>query len=254
MSKINTRKIRVAVIPAGGKGTRISDLPLTKILPKSMLPILNKPILEHIFEKIIPLGVERIYLVLGHKSKSIRDYFGDGVDFGVKINYIIEPSKKRKGIGAAIYKTKRFINEPFFVILGDDFTITKSLRNLVDDFFNKKALAVTGLVRDNKKESLKRANCVYLGKDNIIKKIIEKPEKPTSKIRGCGIYIFKPSVFAYIKKTKLSKKGFKEITDTLDLMSKRKKVYGVFVNGVNININTFSDLILAMKETIKLND
>lgn len=243
------KRIKVGVIPAAGKGNRINDLPLTKILPKSMLPILNKPILEYIVSEMKDLKVETIYMIVGHKREIIQKYFEDGKDFGLNIKYIEQ--KNPRGIAHAISLTKDLINKPFMVVLGDDFTITKSFKNLVEDFFKKKAWAVTAVVKDDDPQSLKRTNCVHLDKDGEVTKMIEKPEKPNSKIRGCGVYVFGPIVFDYIERTPLSKRGLKEITDTLDLMAKERNVYGSFIDGVNININTLDDLIKAMNYALR---
>ena len=247
------QKIRKAVITAAGRGSRIQELPLTRVLPKPMLPILNKPIIEHIIEKLIPLGVEQVYLIVGSKGQVIEDYFDDGSDWGIKISYIeqLEP----KGIAHAILQTRPYIDEPFMVVLGDDFSVTKSFENLLETFFEKEALAVTGVVNEENIESLRRTNCVQMDESGKILKTNEKPENPDSKIRGCGVYVFHPKVFEYIERTPVSlKRGQKEITDTLHIMAREGRVYGTFIDGVNININTLQDLVSAMHYALRLHD
>ena len=127
------KKIKVGVIPAAGKGTRISDLPLTRILPKPMLPILNKPILEYVIEGMKKVGIETIYMIVNHKKEIIKEYFRDGGDWGIKIHYIVQ--KELKGIAHAIGLTKEYIDEPFMVMLGDVLLIAESLDNLVETFW-----------------------------------------------------------------------------------------------------------------------
>ena len=82
------KKIRVGIMPAAGIGKRLSNLPLTRILPKPLLPIINKPIMEYGIENMKRLGVEIVHIIVGSQNKLIKKYFGDGSEFGVDINYI----------------------------------------------------------------------------------------------------------------------------------------------------------------------
>jgi len=243
------KKIKIGVIPAAGKGNRILELPLTRILPKPMLPVLNRPILEYVIENMKKIGVEIIYLIVGYKKKLIQEYFKNGKDWDIDIIYIEQ--KELKGIAHAIGLTKEDINEPFIVILGDDLTITNSMDNLVETFWKNGAYAVEGVVLEDNIEVLKRTCCVILDKNNKIVEIIEKPANPAnynSNLRGIGVYLFDPIVFEYIDKTPIStRRCEKEITDTIGLIAKDGKAYGTLVNGINININTLYDLRLAIK-------
>jgi dTDP-glucose pyrophosphorylase len=238
------RKIKVGVIPAAGRGNRIAELPLTRILPKPMLPLLNKPILEYIIENMKNAGIEVIYLIVGHKKEVIQEYFQYGKDWNVDIYYVEQ--KELKGIAHAIGLTQEYINEPFLVFLGDDLTITDSLQNIVGTFFEKKAWAVEGIVYENDVEVLKRTCCITLDNDGKIKEIIEKPDEPKSNLRGIGIYLFDPIIFEFIKKTPISpKRNEIEISDTIGLVAMEGKAYGALIDGINININTFKDLMKA---------
>jgi dTDP-glucose pyrophosphorylase len=237
-------KIRIGVIPAAGKGNRLTELPFTRILPKPMLPLLNKPILEYIIENMKKVGVETIYLIVGHKGELIRDYFGDGKDWDLDILYIEQ--RELKGIAHAISLAQDYINEPFIVILGDDLTLS-TLENVVNTFTENRAWVVEGVVVENDTEALRRSCCVTL-KDGTsrIEDIIEKPTDAKSNLRGIGVYIFDPIVFSFIEKTSPSfKRSEKEITDTIGLIAKGGRAYGVLMDGPNININTLADLIRA---------
>jgi len=246
-------KIKVGLIPAAGNGRRISDLPLTRILPKPMLPILNKPILEYVIQRMKDLGVEEVYIIIGLNGQPIKDYFQDGKDFGVKINYLLQAEPN--GIASAISSARDLIKEPFTVILGDDFTITESKNDLLTIFWETKCIALTAVTYENNVEILKQTNCIILDEDGRIKKTIEKPQKPISNIRGCGIYLFRPEIFSYIDQTPHSiQRNQKEITDTLGLVARNKRAYAAFINGINININTKQELekatllLLSLKE------
>ena len=245
-------KIRIGVIPAAGVGNRISELPLTRILPKPMLPVLNKPILEYVIQHMKDVGVELIYLIVGFKRKVIQEYFKDGSDFGVKIKYVVNKAPEKTGIADTILLTQKYIKEPFIVILGDDFTTTKTLMPFVKKFFDKDALVVEAVVPENDLSSLRRTNSVMIEKNGRILKIIEKPKRPKFKVRGCGLYIFNPSIFEFIKKTLPSHyRPGRDITNTIQLVANKGKAYGFFIDGDNVNINTLSDLKAAMNQVLK---
>lgn len=242
---MRTYKFKVGVIPAAGKGKRLSDLPLTRVLPKPLLPVLNKPILEYVIENMKKMGVEEVNLIVGFKKEIIKEYFGAGEDFGIRINYIDQPDPQ--GIAQAIELAKEYVKEPFVVMLGDDFTIAHSFDNLVKDFFKFKALAVEGVVLEEKTEILQRSCEVLLDENQKISNIEEKPKLPKSNIRGCGIYLFDPKVFDYIQKTPIMPpREEKEITNTIKLISSQGLAVGSFIKGINININTLADLVEAM--------
>ena len=239
-------KIKIGVIPAAGKGLRLNDLLLTRVLPKPMLPILSKPLLEYVLGNMKSMGVEDVFMIVGAKKELIQEYFGNGADFDLKITYVEQ--NPLRGIAHAISLTKDFISEPFSVILGDDLTITSSLENLVDTFWEKRAIAVEGVVPEKSLDSIKRACCINLGSVGEITEIVEKPSVPKSNLRGIGVYLFDPKVFDFIEKTPISsKRNEKEITDTIGLIAKKKRAYGVLINGVNINVNTSLDVLEATK-------
>ncbi|NJE06989.1 nucleotidyltransferase family protein [Thermococcus sp. M39] len=251
MGDESMKKIKVGVIPAAGKGNRISELPLTRILPKPMLPILNRPILEYVIENMKKVGVETVYMIVGHKKELIKEYFRDGSEWNVDISYIEQ--KELKGIAHAVGLTREYIDEPFMVILGDDLTITDSFNNFVEIFWKTGAYVVEGVVSENSLEVLKRTCYVLLDNNNKIIEIVEKPTQPKSNLRGIGVYLFDPIVFEYIDRTPISaKRGEKEITDTIGLMAKDGKAYGAIINGVNININTLDDLMSAIRILLKI--
>lgn len=238
------RKISVGVILAGGKGQRLNNLPLTRVLQKCMLPILHKPILEYVIENMKKMGIKKIYMLVSWKKEIIEEYFRDGKDFGVEIEYV--DSTGTKGIAHAIGLLKDKIKEPFIVFLGDDFTISNSLENIVNVFFEKNAIAVEGVVHEDNADILKQTCSVTLNNDGKIIDIVEKPEDPPSNLRGCGIYVFDPVIFDFIEKTPVSPiRDQIEITDTIGLVSKIGKAYGFLIDGVNVNINTYDDLFLA---------
>lgn len=238
--------VRVGLIPAAGKGNRIDGLPLTRVLPKPMLPILNKPILEYVVGNMKLLGVETVYVIVGYKKEIIKEYFGNGGDWNLEIEYVEQ--KDLKGIAHAISLLENYISEPFSVILGDDLTLAKSLCDLTRTFWKNRAWAVEGLVEENNVDVLRRTCCLVVDEMGKVINIVEKPVRPVSRIRGCGVYIFDPAVFDFIKRTPITPiRNEREITETLRIMAQYGKVYGSLISGININVNTFEDLLKATR-------
>lgn len=236
--------LKLGVIPAAGEGKRMGYL--SKILPKPLFPIYDKPIIHYVAKNMKNAGIKHIIIpVWYHKDKIIEhvNLIKEGVN--VDIEFICL-KRLPPGIAHTIASAEEYIDEQFMVILGDDFTITPSLKNLVDTFFSKRAIVIEGYVKEKDKAVLRSTNCIELGEDNQIIRIQEKPEEPFSDIRGCGVYIFDDIIFEYIRKTPVSPvRNEIEITDTIGLVAKEGRAYAEAINGVNLNINTYDDLFNA---------
>ena len=236
-------RIRLGIIPAAGKATRMGYL--GQILPKCLFPVYDKPIIHHVLETMRTVGVEQVYVIVNYHKDKIMEYLGQlEHEIGVGIEFVIQP--RLSGIADAIMLTSKFIEEPFMVILGDDCTMTRSLTSITRSFFEHDAVAVEGVVREDKIEILRSTCCLRLDKDKRIVNIEEKPQEPFSNLRGCGIYAFHSDIFEYIEKTPPSPlRKESEITEAIALVAKDGKAYGEFINGVNININSYEDLLQA---------
>src|SRR3989344_1416203 len=238
-------KAKIGVIPVGGKGTRLGWL--GNFLPKSLVPLGQKPILYLIIKNMQIMGIEQIYLLVNYKSNLIKQYLSGENEFkNLQIRFI----KSEPGLGLAdvILKTEKFIIKPFISILGDDFTNSPSLKQFTTAKLPKDAIVQEAVVIEKNPTILSQTCEVYVNSKKQIIKALEKPTKPKSKFRGCGIYLFTPQIYDYIRKTKyslISKK--KEITDTINLAAIDKKAYAWYLKGVNININTQQDLEKAIK-------
>ena len=246
--------INIGVIPAAGKGTRLSDLPLTKVLPKVMLPILNKPILEYNVKIMKKMGITEIFIIINDKKQIIMDYFGDGSEFGIKINYVLQPNLL--GIADAIDQVSKFLTSPFIVILGDSFIINDNICDAITQFRRKQAYAVECVIEEHDVESIKRSCNVSMNDDNQIIELIEKPQTPKTNLRGMGIYVLHPIIFEYITKTQIAPpRNEREITNTLMLMAQQTgRVYASPFRGKEININKIDDLINATKLMLAVNN
>jgi len=231
-------KIKIGVIPAAGQGTRMGYL--SHILPKCLFPLYDKPILHYVIENMKRVGIEEIYIVVNFQKEKIIEYINKVKDeIGINANFI--HVDKILGLLYSILSAKDSVNEPFMAILGDDVTLTKSLENLVNKFQNSNAVVVEGVVKENDSNALKSTCCVHLGENNKIERIIEKPSEPTSNLRGTGVYVFDNEIFDYAKKVSV----MKSITETIDLVARDGKAYAEFIDGLNINVNSYEDLLNA---------
>jgi len=203
-----------AVILAAGKGTRMG--PLTENRPKVMLPVANKPILEHIIVNLKTAGIREFLIVTGYHKEKITDYFKDGSGLGVDIEYIEQNAQK--GTADAISVARDKIETPylntgtkrFLVTNGDVLTGIPDIKRIC----SAKGEAVL--------TAMKVANPEVYGvlcvRGRSVEKLVEKPKKPTSDLANAGIYIFEPSIFDAIEDTQPSSRGELEITDSIQLL------------------------------------
>jgi len=240
---VSLKRIKCGVIPAAGEGKRMGYL--SSVLPKCLFPLYDKPVIHYVIENMVNAGIERIFIPVYSKKERIIEYFEKSVK-EIDAEIVIIPLEELpNGLALSIYSAKDYVNDSFMTILGDDVTITDSLCPLIGLFSSSKAYALEGVVVENDEASIKRTCCLELNEKNQILQIIEKPESPISKIRGCGVYVFNRKIFDYIEKTPLSNRNEVEITSTIALVAKEGKAYAQFINGVNLNINTSDDLFKA---------
>lgn len=243
--------MKKAVILAGGKGIRL--FPSTEDIPKPMLKVNGKPILEYNVRLLKSLGFVEIYMVVGYKQELIRDYFLDGKGFGININYIDNAfidNRRKSGLSDAVLLVDGIINEQFLTILGDEIYLKTKHREMVESFEkSNNCECMLAVFETDNLQAIKKNYSVKVNEDLSVTGLEEKPENPVNNLLGCGTYIFKPSVFDYIKKTKCSpKSGRKELADTINEMVVDGKIVKVFPLGGNyININYPQDINAAEK-------
>ncbi len=202
------------VILHGGHGTRLR--PLTHTGPKQLLPIANKPMSQYCLEAIAETGIIDIAIIIGGVgSNKVREYYGDGSNFGVNITYIEQDEPK--GIAHAIRLCKEFTNnEKFLVFLGDNI-IQKPITNFVENF-KKSDFDATILLCEVDNPS--QFGIADIENEKILK-ITEKPKSPTSNLAVTGIYFLTPVIFEIIDNLKPSWRNELEITDALDNLLKQ---------------------------------
>lgn len=242
-------KVRKAVIPAAGLGTRF--LPATKAMPKEMLPIVDTPTIQYIVEEAVNSGIEDIIIVTGRTKRSVEDHFDKAYELETEleksgkteflkvvqdisklanIHYVRQ--REALGLGHAIHCAKTFIgNEPFAVLLGDDIVKADKpcLKQMIEVFdrYQASVLGVQTVAHENickygaiAGEAV--ADRVYKVNDMVEK---PKPEEAPSDIAVLGRYIITPEIFECIEQTPKGAGGEIQLTDALKLLATRQDVY-----------------------------
>ena len=207
----------IGVILAAGEGRRLRPLTLTR--PKHMIPVGGKPILEHLVNAVKAAGIKEILVVVGYKAETIKEYFGNGSEFGVSINYVNQ--KRILGTADAIASVKKHVNEDFLVVNGDLLSSSDAIKSVIKMHEKAKSIATLAAVKVEKPEQYG----VLKVKDGRLTDIIEKPSSKTSSsnLVNAGIYLFSIEIFDFIEQTKISKRGELEITDSIHLIVKMGK-------------------------------
>lgn len=248
------RKIRKAIIPAAGLGTRF--LPATKAQPKEMLPIVDKPAVQYIIEEAIQSGIEEILIITGRNKRAIEDHFDRAVELeltlkaqgkydllglveelsNVTIHYIRQ--KEPKGLGHAVACARQFVGqEPFAVLLGDDIidSAVPCLKQLME-VYEEYPGTILGVqeVPENKVSSYGIVKPAVV-KDNLWQAVdlVEKPavcEAP-SRLAVLGRYIIEPEIFSILETTQPGRGGEIQLTDALRSLAAKRPVYAYHFDG-----------------------
>ena len=248
-------KVRKAIIPAAGLGTRF--LPATKAQPKEMLPIVDKPTIQYIIEEAVASGIEEILIITGRNKKSIEDHFDKSVELEmelekagkqemlelvrgisdmVDIHYIRQ--KEPRGLGHAIHCAKSFVgNEPFAVMLGDDVVDSEvpCLKQLIDCFNEYKTtiLGVQNVAPENV-DKYGIVDGIHI-EDRVykVKRLVEKPaiEESPSNVAILGRYIITPQIFEILENTKPGKGNEIQLTDALETLIRNEAMYAYDFEG-----------------------
>lgn len=266
------KKIRKAIIPAAGLGTRF--LPATKAQPKEMLPIVDKPTIQYIVEEAIQSGIEDIMIITGRNKRAIEDHFDKSYELEVEleksgkdelltlvrnisnlanIHYIRQ--KEAKGLGHAIHCAKSFIgDEPFAVLLGDDivYAAKPCLKQMIE-VFNHYQTSILG-VQTVPHDQVSKYGIVDGSKvsDRVFKVngLVEKPpvdEAPTD-VAILGRYIITPEIFEYLEKTAPGAGGEIQLTDALKMLAADQIMYAYDFEGQRYDVG---DKLGFLKATVE---
>ena len=277
---MSIKKVRKAVIPAAGLGTRV--LPATKAQPKEMLVIVDKPALQYLVEELVSAGIEEILIITGRNKGSIENHFDYSYELektleekGKKdllkiVNNISEMSniyyvrqKRPLGLGHAISCAEAFVgDEPFVVLLGDDIIYTDSekgqkpvTKQLVDKYNELQGGTILG-VQEVPHENVSKYGIIKPlkqidEKTVAVEDFIEKPsvDEAPSNLAALGRYVLEPEIFSYLKETKPGKGGEIQLTDAILAMKNNgEKLYAYNFDGLRYDTGDKFGMFVANVE------
>ena len=267
---MKTTKIKKVVIPVAGFGTRF--LPATKAIPKEMLPIIDKPLIEYAVDEAVDAGIEEVIFITSHTKIAIENHFDSNFELEEKllrsnkesfiplinpekyknIRFTYVRQKSMKGLGDAILHASHLINdEPFAIILADDLIISeKSCLQQLMDIHEKTDLSVIGVnkVPDNKLSSYGVIDPSDHDSGSIqIKDIIEKPtfENAPSNLAVVGRYILSSDIFSYLEKVSEDKTNEIQLTDAIKMMLADEKILACEYAGDKFDCGSKSGYVEA---------
>jgi len=265
-------KVRKAVIPAAGLGTRF--LPATKSQPKEMVPVIDKPTIQYVVEEAVGAGITDILVITGRGKRAIEDHF----DRNFELEFYLEQGKKHEeleqvqaisemadihyirqrdplGLGHAVSVARQHVgSEPFAVLLGDDIMVDDSrlLRSMLECYerYGRSVVAVLEVAR----EDIKNYGCVTpeLMEENLvrIRSIVEKPkpEDAPSNLAVIGRYVFTPEIFDALDRITPGAGGELQLTDAISLLLESQTVFGYSFESGRYDIGKKIDFLRATVE------
>ena len=244
-------KIRKAVIPAAGYGTRM--LPITKAQPKEMVPVVHKPVIQYVVEEAYYSGIREILIITGKHKRAIEDHF-DRSDLPKKdkyteeldrilneVNIFFVRQREQRGLGDAVRYAEAFVDdEPFALLLGDNITIPPCTKVLIDVFekYRSSIVAVEEVLPERVQfhgiiKGVEIEREIYKIED-----LVEKPKvkEAPSNLAVLGRYILTPRIFEYLRDLKPGYGGELQLTDALRNMCKDVAVYAYLYSGKRYDI------------------
>ena len=219
-----------AVILAAGKGKRL--LPLTEDLPKGMLPINGRPMLQIIIEQLKAVKITDITIIVNYCQEKIMDYFKDGAQFGVKIRYAYQ--KEMNGTADAVLQAEPCVNSNQFLCIACDSLFEKGLLERI--LKHNTGVITCKAVKDHKRYGILKTQ------GSQVLEIVEKPELPPSNLANFSVYLFPKEIFAACKLVKPSLRGELEINDAIKTLINQETKFTYEVSSHIMDIGTFEQL------------
>jgi len=271
------KTITKAVFPVAGLGTRF--LPATKAIPKEMLPIIDKPLIEYAVEEAVNAGITEIIFITSHTKRAIEDHFDQNFeleekllnsgkkDFVEKINrdifkdikFTYVRQRTQNGLGDAILHAEHLIQEePFAIILADDLILNKQscISQLIESY-KEHQCSVIGVneVPENETEKygvISIDKSTSTNKTYLLKDIVEKPKtNAPSNLAVVGRYVLSSNIFKYLNNLAPSVGGEVQLTDAIRLMLDNEKVLGHIYEGVHFDCGSRYGYVDAIKHLAK---
>ena len=271
------KTITKAVFPVAGLGTRF--LPATKAIPKEMLPIIDKPLIEYAVEEAVNAGITEIIFITSHTKRAIEDHFDQNSeleekllnsgkkDFVEKINrdifkdikFTYVRQRTQNGLGDAILHAEHLIQEePFAIILADDLIINKQscISQLIESY-KEHQCSIIGVneVPENETEKygvISIDKSTSTNKTHLLKDIVEKPKtNAPSNLAVVGRYVLSSNIFKYLNNLAPSVGGEVQLTDAIRLMLDNEKVLGHIYEGVHFDCGSRYGYVDAIKHLAK---
>jgi dTDP-glucose pyrophosphorylase len=221
-----TTKIDKAVVLAAGRGTRMREL--TNDVPKPMIEVRGKPVLQHIVQGLCDAGVRRFLIIVGYHAERVRNFFRDGRHHNVAIEYATQTVQD--GTGRVVNLARDFTGgSPFVLSYGDILISPVNYKRIVE--FPDDVEAVITVTRG---EDVSKGGAVFVNEQMELVDLREKPKpsEPTSPWYNAGLYAFRPSIFEFIAKLEPSPRNEYELTDAIrDLAHSGKKVKALELTG-----------------------
>ena len=211
-------KINQAVLLAAGRGTRMREM--TADLPKPMLEVRGKPVLQHIVEGLRDAGVVRFLIIVGYRADAVQNFFGDGSRYNIEIQYTTQAVQN--GTGGAVELARNFgADAPFILAYGDILVTAENYKHLVD--LEKDLEAFVSVTRG---DDMSKGGAVFVNDQMEVTDLREKPkgEDITNAWYNAGLYAFRPSIFEFTAKLKPSPRGEYELTDAVRELAQSGKV------------------------------
>jgi len=219
-------KIDKAVLLAAGRGTRMREL--TQDLPKPMIELRGKPVLQHIVEGLRDAGVRRFLIIVGYRAEAVQNFFGDGLRYKIDIQYATQVAQD--GTGRVVDLARNFVGDsPFILAYGDILVAPENYKRIVD-----LADDVEALISVTRGEDVSKGGAVFLNDKLELVDLREKskPGEATSPWYNAGLYAFRTSIFNFTAKLKPSPRGEYELTDAIrELAQSGKKVKALELTG-----------------------
>lgn len=268
------KKIRKAVIPAAGYGTRF--LPATKVIAKEMFPIIDTPTIDLVVREALDSGITEFLIIVSSSKNSIVDYFDRNLllervllergrmeeyklitELPNKVNIHFVRQKEQLGLGHAVLQSRSFVgNEPFALLLGDDLYVGNNgepVTKQLIDAYNEVQSSIIGTIFVDKKDVVKLGVCEFEENDssNKIRKLKGVQEKPSindakSQYAIGGRYILSPTIFELLENQEKSIRNEIELTDAILRLMKIENVYGYEIDGRRYDIGSRAGYIEAI--------